>query len=167
MSDYISASSFAKVVGVSAPMITKAIQQGRISAKKINGRWLIDKEKATVEWSANADTSYHDIKKIKNGASNENAESMIGVPSYTKSRSIKEAYAARIKKIEYEQLARTIVNADQVRRDGYAAGKLVQQKMLAIPDRLAGQLAGMTEVAAIKRVLVDEIRYALSEVADD
>jgi hypothetical protein len=159
MASDMSAGQYAKHRGISVKNVTKAIEEGRITAQKVGNRFVIDQVKADKEWARNTSQP-----RTNPGGRVEQEPSG---PSYAQSRAIKEAYLARLKKLEYERELGALVDADQVRRDGYAAGKLVQSKMLAIPDRLAGQLAGMTDVAAIKRVLVDEIRYALSEVADD
>jgi hypothetical protein len=159
MKNKMSASQYAKHRGIAVKNVIKAIEEERITGVKEGTKWVIDPAVADREWADNTANP-----KIAPGG---NIEIDLGNQSYAQSRAIKEAYLARLKKLEYERELGALVDADQVRRDGYAAGKLVQSKMLAIPDRLAGQLAGMTEVAAIKRVLVDEIRYALSEVADD
>jgi hypothetical protein len=155
----MSAGQYAKHRGISVKNVTKAIEEGRIVAEKVGNRFVIDQEKADKEWARNT-------SQPRTNPGGEPAADFDN-PSYAQSRAIKEAYLAQLKKLEYERELGALVDADQVRRDGYAAGKLVQSKMLAIPDRLAGQLAGMTDVNQIKRVLVDEIRYALSEVADD
>jgi hypothetical protein len=162
MSSGMSAGQYAKHRGISVKNVTKAIEEGRITAEKVGNRFVIDQVKADKEWARNTSQP-----RTNPGGCVEQEPIYQSGPSYAQSRAIKEAYLARLKKLEYERELGALVDADQVRRDGYAAGKLVQSKMLAIPDRLAGQLAGMTDVAAIKRVLVDEIRYALSEVADD
>jgi len=159
MANEMTANQYAKHRGIAVKNVTKAIEEGRITAYKVGNKFVIDQEKADKEWARNTSQP--------KTSPNSRVEPESSGPSYAQSRAIKEAYLARLKKLEYERELGALVDADQVRRDGYAAGKLVQSKMLAIPDRLAGQLAGMTEVAAIKRVLIDEIRYALSEVADD
>jgi hypothetical protein len=159
MAKEMSAADYAKHRGIALKNVTKAIEEGRISAKKDGRKWVIDQEKADIDWARNT-------SQPRTNPGGEPAADFDN-PSYAQSRAIKEAYLAQLKKLEYERELGALVDADQVRRDGYAAGKLVQSKMLAIPDRLAGQLAGMTDVNQIKRVLVDEIRYALSEVADD
>ena len=165
MDKFMSATQYAKHRGIAPKNVTKAIEEGRIDAKKSGKKWMINAELADVQWRKNTNMSLQDQQK--QNESLQVFDDDDGLPSYSQSRAVKESYLAKLKKLEYEKERGSLIDAEEVKRNAYTSGKLVQQKMLAIPDRLAGQLAGMTDVSAIKRVLVDEIRYALSEVADD
>lgn len=157
MSKKISASAYAKHRGISLVSVSKAIQSGKISAEQNGKGYLIDPVVADREWSG-AVTREHGKASLQ--PSPVSGQEM----TYAKSRAIKEAYAARLKKLEYEQAMGSMVDSDEVRRQAYAAGKLTQTKIMSIPIRIAPQLAGMDDVQEIRRLLEDELRYALEEL---
>jgi hypothetical protein len=170
MAKNVSAKSYADHRGVSHVAVMKAIKAGRITAVKDGHKWSIDKDKADREWSLNTNESHHSSvggSVPSTQASNVVARDNHNGPSYAQSRAIKEAYAARLKKLEYEKEMGMLVDAEQIRHEWTRLGISIKEKMLAIPNRLSGQIAGIQDPAQIKRLMLEEIRNALTEVADD
>lgn len=82
-------------------------------------------------------------------------------PTYAESRAIREAYQARLARLDYEERSGKLVNADQVKADAFKAGRTVRDALLNISGRIAHQLASETDPARISARIDAEIREAL------
>jgi hypothetical protein len=67
---------------------------------------------------------------------------------------------ARIAELELAELAGALVRRDDVERLVFALARMAMDKMLAIPERLGGQLAVETDVARCEQLLETELRDA-------
>mgnify|MGYP001581900846 CR=1 FL=1 len=175
-SSSISYRAYARYRGVSPEAVSKAVKTGRITVDA-DGR--IDPKKADREWSENTDPAkqfnaafgnsmhrrQHDSSKIP-GADAEAATTAqsSGLPPYAQSRAIREAYEARLAKLEYEIKIGKLVNADEVRVDAFNVARITRDRLLGIPDMVAPVLVGMNDVNEIHRLLTKEIRLACEEL---
>ncbi len=89
------------------------------------------------------------------------------VSSYAGSRAAREAYLARLAKLEFEQRSGKLVDADEVRAQLFALGRRARDSLSGVPDRLAPILVGQTDAAVIHRMLTEEIERGLSALAND
>lgn len=85
--------------------------------------------------------------------------------SYADSRAAREAYLARLAKLEFEQRSGKLVDADDVRAQVFALGRRMRDAILAMPDRLAPVLVGQSEAAVIHKLLSDDIIACLAELS--
>lgn len=85
--------------------------------------------------------------------------------SYAASRAAREAYLARLAKLEFEERTGKLVDASQVRTQIFALGRRLRDALMGLPDRLAPVLAGQPDPAVVHRILSDEIRVSLSELS--
>lgn len=81
--------------------------------------------------------------------------------SYAQARAIKEAYEARLKKLEYDEKSGKLVPADKVKADCFKAGVIVREALLNIPSRLSAELASLTDNFEVERILRQEIHGIL------
>lgn len=160
------ASEYAKHRGVSKPMVTKYLSQGMIpSARKIGRSWRIDAQQADLELDAALDRTHGG----KNGVPPEppaQETASIGsptrsIPSLAENRSIREFYAARIAKLDYEQRAGKLIPKDELRLKLAKLHLAVRDNLRTIPDRVAPVLAAETDQAKIHAILIKEIGLAL------
>jgi hypothetical protein len=86
-------------------------------------------------------------------------------PSLAASRAVREAYQARLARLEYEKATGKVVDADTVKVSAFKLARSLRDAMLNIPDRLAAELAAETNVARIHARLSRELRDALSSLA--
>lgn len=86
-------------------------------------------------------------------------------PTIAQSREFKEAYGARIEKLNHDKAAGLLVEVAKVKRDAFKLARSVRDAMLNIPDRLAAELAAQTDATRIHQRLTEEIRQALVELA--
>lgn len=84
--------------------------------------------------------------------------------TYADFRKQRERYQAELSRLEYEEKSGSLVSAEEVRREAFRLGRVVRDSLLNIPDRLAAELAGMTNQFQVHRRLTDEIRSALTEL---
>lgn len=171
--------AYARHRGVSPEAVSKAVKTGRITAGP-DGK--IDPKRADREWEANTDPS-KPLNSITGkpkhrkppgspkipGGDVEAATGALpgGVPPYLQSRSVREAYLARLSKLEYEEKVGKLVNIDAVRVVGFNAARQARYKLMNMPDRLAPLLAGMDDSHEIHRLLSAEIRLLCEELSND
>jgi hypothetical protein len=87
------------------------------------------------------------------------------VSSYAASRAAREAYLARLAKLDFEERSGKLVDADQVRAQIFGLGRRLRDTLMGLPDRLAPVLTGQTDQAVIHRILSDELATSLAELS--
>jgi hypothetical protein len=141
----------ADALGVNESSVRKAERSGRIALER-DEQGNIDVENVKQQWNSNRRTS---------GGS----ESGTGV-SYQKSRANKELFEALLKKLEYEERSGKLVELSKMEVDAFTAARVARDKLLAIPDRLAPTLVGVTDIHEMKEVLRKEILATLQNLTD-
>ena len=127
--------------------VQKALRDGRIT-KEPDG--TIDPDEADVEWDRNTD---------------EGKQTTDPRPaSYQEARAIKEALSARMARLEYEERLGQLVSAKEVRREAFRRGRMLRDRLMAIPSRLAPQLAAEESAKAVAALLDRELREVLDDV---
>jgi hypothetical protein len=159
--------------------VLKAIKAGRIEAEPDGS---IDPAKADVAWNANTDAGRrrNPRKEVnrEEGAtavraatgragSADTSAPLVGGPSYAQSRAIREAYAARLAKLDYEERSGALVRTDRVKVGWFNALRVVRDRILNLPDRLAPLLAAENDERRVREMLVVELRTVLADVAGE
>lgn len=171
---------FARMKGVSAPAVHKAIRTGRLKKSVIRGfgkKIKLDPIVAAQEWELNTNhakrTVGGDIReitenegKIENRIQADPGQTIGGAPSINQSNAVLAAYKARIAKIEYEEKLGKLVNASDVKAEAFKIGRVVRDSMLNIPDRVSAEFAGITNAYEINMRLTEEINKALEALQD-
>lgn len=174
--------AYAKRIGVSVEAVSQAIKAGRLTKSvtrdsagkpKIGNAELADKE-----WAANTDQSkprnaITGDPKHRRASKDEPMKPMandggdIGGkgPSYAQSRAIREAYMARLAKLEFDEKSGKTVSADAVRIAIFNTARKARDMLMAVPDRVAPLVVGQTDQHEIHRILMDEVRRIASEVS--
>lgn len=158
----MNATEYAKHRGVSQVAVLKAIKTGRIT-KEPDGS--IDPDKADEEWRQNTDIS-RNPDKARATRAGEPAPMQSG-PDYTVSRAVREAYTARLAKLEYEEKVGTLVKADDVKLTWFNTLRIIRDRVLQLPDRMAATIAAETDVNKIKADMGAELRRILDDAADE
>ena len=91
---------------------------------------------------------------------------MMGVPNYQMSRAIRETYNAKLARLEYEEKNGKLLNAEDVTREAFEMASRVRDRILGVPCRVASMLAPETDSKVIERLLTQELRNALEELAE-
>ena len=162
----LSASAYAKRRGVSHVAVLKAIKTGRI-AKETDG--TIDPEKANAAWTKNTDPAQQrKLAKKSEQAPERPIDPPLtnSGPNYAQSRAIKEAYLARLAKLEYEEKSGVVVRADAVKVAWFNTLRVLRDRLTNLPDRLAPILAAEDDPKLVHEMLDAELRLILSDAAD-
>ena len=129
--------------------VQKALQAGRLR-KEPDG--TIDPERADRDWEGNTDP--------------DRQASDVRPATYSEARAIREALNARIARLEYEERLGKLVDAAEVRREAYRTGRVLRDRVLAVPGRVAAQAAAESSAKRIQSLMDQELRRALDEVLD-
>ena len=116
--------------GVSHTAVANAVKGGRISAEPDGS---IDPEKANVQWEQNS------RPRVDNGGDTVDVSpaAKSGAPDYKVSRAIREAYAARLAKLEFEEKSGKLVNLDEVKIATFNMARQARDRLLQIPRKVA------------------------------
>lgn len=155
------AKAYASHRKVSGAMVTKYLRNGMIpSAKQIGRKWYIDPVKADKELDAALGRSSPVLTKIKPKEYIDQSQKS-PMPSLAANRAIKEMYAARLQKLEFEERSKKLVPYDELK---LALAKLhlqVRDNLRTIPDRIAPIVAAESDSAKIHNIISTEIRECL------
>jgi len=88
------------------------------------------------------------------------------IPDLNESRARHEHYKAEKARLEALQGRGELVPAEEVKAAAFKMARGVRDSIMAIPDRLAAQLAGTTDARQCHTLLTEELRVALRSLAD-
>ncbi len=168
----LSIAAYARHRGVSHVAVLKAIKSGRIE-KETDG--TIDATKADAAWSRNTNKAQQRPPRsetpvtIKASAPAETHLSPPIVnsgPSYAQSRAVKEAYHARLAKLSYEEKSGSLIKIDAVKVSWFNILRVMRDRVLNLPDRLAPVLAAETDPKKVRDLLEEDLRLILNDAAD-
>lgn len=174
--------TYAKARGISHEAVRQAIKAGRLvkSIVMVKGEPKIaDEALADKEWAANTDQSkprnritgdpkHRRASKdepMKPMANDTGGESPSKGPSYAQSRAIREAYMAKLAKLEFDEKSGKLVGADEARIAIFNTARTARDMLMAVPDRVAPLVVGQTDAHEIHRILTDEVRRICVEMA--
>lgn len=154
---------FARRMGVSPQAVHKRVAAGRLS-RLADG--TLDPAQAEREWHA---TRNPDIEAEAAAAAPSPGRQAGGAApgTYAQAKTADTVYRARLRQLEYETRAGTYVRADATAQLWYDLARSVRTRLMAIPTRVAAELAAMSDVHAIRTLLDDEVRTALVELSED
>jgi hypothetical protein len=168
-----SRAEYARMRGVTRQAVDAAVKSGRI-ADAVTDNGKLDVALADELWAANTNPVRGDHLRIRKTRKNTQEELIeaameIGVdpdalPSISESQTLKLAYQAKLAQLEYEEKTAKLVDAEDMKKRAFRVARVTRDAMMAIPDRVAAEFAGMTDAFAIHGKLTDEIRAAISEV---
>jgi len=174
MTDRVNKNEYSRRRGVSRQAVYAAIRTGKITgAVGVDGK--IDVALADKLWASNTNPTvghHGHLKRTKRKDPEQviEAAKKIGidpnaVPTLIESKTIEAAYKAKLAQLEYEEKTAKLIDIDKVKKEAFRLARITRDAMIAIPDRIAAEIAGMTDPFAIHRKLTDEIRNAISEIS--
>tara|TARA_B100000965_G_scaffold406812_1_gene448924 strand:- start:5198 stop:5713 length:516 start_codon:yes stop_codon:yes gene_type:complete len=162
MAELIDAKAYAEHRNVSGAMVTKYLQQGMIpSAQRIGRSWKIDPvlaDKELAEVLGEAKPKKKPEKKVELDIQNGH---QTGTPSFAANRAIKELYAARIAKLDFEERSKKLVSLSEVKLKLARLHIAVRDNLRSVPDRIAPVVAAETDQSRIHAAILKEIGIAL------
>ena len=165
----ISTIDFAAKVGVSRQRVLDAIESGVLQKsvkKKPHGktvRYLIDEGIGLREWADNIDPAKQ-RDQAKQAATKElSAE---GNSNYKKAAALRMFYQAKLAEAEFQERVGKLVSADKVKAEVFKIGRRVRDSLFGVPERVAAEVAAMTEPREIAIYLKEQIADALKDLDD-
>jgi hypothetical protein len=137
--------------------VRKAIKAGRITLNKNN---KLDPSVADRQWLDNTDPAKQ-RKEVNEVTGKANSYGQ----NYHQSRAIKEAYNARLTKLQFEKESKKLISVDEVKISAFNTGRMVRDRILNIPDRVIPNLIGKTDIFEMKEILKTELLKALEELS--
>ncbi len=157
----MSVRAYARHRGVSHVAVIKAIQSGRITPESDG---TIDPAKADAQWASNTRPS----AALEPEDAATSPQPRVGAPDYRTSRAIREAYAARLAKLEFEERAGKLISTDEVKVTVFNLARRTRDWLLQIPRRIAPQIVAAVvadpDPRTVEEMLEVEIREALEEL---
>ncbi|WP_422472654.1 hypothetical protein [Endozoicomonas sp. ALB032] len=158
----ISQSEFAKRQGWSRQYVAKLVKSGKIRLHK--GKVNPDEALKAIQAQSEPSTV------LRKPASQDHlpvapTDSRQAVDFVT-ARTMREAFRAKMARMEYEEKAGKLTDAAKVRDDAFRAGRMLRDALLGIPDRLADVLAAEEDSLAVRQLLENEIEQALEKLAN-
>ena len=194
----LSIRAYAQHRGVSHTAVAKAVSAGRISKKAdgtidpatADAQWdrntlpsqslntTAGKAAAKVETSrvetspVSTPVSTQVSTQVSTPVSTRDApappETRSGAPDYQTSRAIREAYTARLAKLDYEERTGKLLNADEVKVRHFNLARLLRDRMQQIPRKVAplivSAVIAQPDQRVVEELLMDSIREALEEL---
>jgi hypothetical protein len=160
----LSLRAYAKRRGITEAAVRKAIKQGRIT-KNPNGK--INPQIADNEWNNNTDPAQirKNLSEERHDYNPNSQLNSVGGPSYQQSRAIKEAYGAKLLRLQFEKESKKLISIDDVKVSAFNAARMTRDRILNIPDRVIPQLVGKTNIFEMKEILKAELIKALEELS--
>jgi hypothetical protein len=171
----LNVTQYARHRGCRKAAVEFALERGRIHK---NPDGLIDSEQADRDWEANTNhrqarpgpkppkTSHRVEAPASADRQGIQAEiAAAGTLNFANARAVREIYAARLLRLDYETKQATLMPRRQVDIATFNVYRVVRDGMLNIPDRVAAQLAVETDPAVVYDVLNREINQALETLS--
>lgn len=189
----LSIRAYARRRGVSHTAVRKAMLDGRIGdavRRDAAGRVAIDPLAADALWEARTDPAQArsgepppaaPAPPVVQGdlfgapapaapppASTAGVRSALGAAGdqYRTAAALKATYDAQLRRLELEERTGKLVLSEEVRLEARARARALRERLLAIPDRVAAELALETDPTKVRAVLLRELRGMLQELAD-
>jgi phage terminase Nu1 subunit (DNA packaging protein) len=167
MSELVSKAAYAKRIGCTPAYVHKLCKQGVIPLHDNK----IDPDEADAAMLAKRGTTQANnvVTEIPGQHATGMADEMADRDYhalYVKSRALHEEEKARLAKLKADELAGAVLSADQVRLDFFDLAKTVANAILAVPDRLANELAATTEPERVHQALSAELRRCLEDMQE-
>jgi len=160
---------YAEHRGLTPGRISQLINEGMLSTVIKNGKKYLDKNKADKEFDSRVDASkrnanHNQTVKARKPYETENNKKEV-IPDIYNSKAIKEAFAARLAKLEYEEKAGQVIRIDKVKIEAFNVARQLRNALLNIAPKIATELAALTDPHEVEMLLDREIREALIELS--
>lgn len=186
----LSQSSFARQQGWSPSYVTQLKREGRLV---IGVGGLVDVENSLRRIAETADPSKDGVTtrharnraskaktEVSEGSDVEPGEKSAGKPgkdgsaddeqdeiaaSYSKSRAIKEHFAAQSARLSFEREAGKLCETADVLRAGASLGVALRTALESLPDQIAPELAPLSDVSKVHALLVERVEGVLNHLS--
>ncbi len=105
---------------------------------------------------------------VNSGQQRPPGEAVSAAPSsFAQARTAEMIYKAKLRKLEFETKSGKLVATDEVKAQWFRLVRDIRDKLLAVPAKLAPQLAALTDVRQVRELLDVEVEAILKGLQDD
>jgi hypothetical protein len=183
MPTIVSKREYAEHRNIALPTVSAAIRSGRLK-NCLTGDGKIDLEVADAEWASNtnAEMSWRASNRADSYQQPGNASTFAGAtstsqaaptpagpgaaPNFNESRAWKEFYDSQRAKLKYEETLGALAPMPEVKNFLYSCGQVVKQGHASLIVQLAPQIASMTSITAVEKLLKREFERIDNDLAD-
>jgi hypothetical protein len=162
----MSQSDFAKHIGAT---------RGYITQLKSAGRLVMEGTKVSVEASVQRIAETQDPSKAGVAERHQQERAQKQDPfdavagktggSYQQAKTMREKYNGLMAKVAYEKEIGLLLDADEARAAVSSGDAIIRNRLEALPDMLAPQLAAESDEQKIRSLLMDQVEYLLSDLS--
>lgn len=87
--------------------------------------------------------------------------------TYHQSRSIKEAYSARLQRLAYEEKLGKLINVEKVRVAAFNTARIVRDAILSVPDRISHEIASIQDPHEVHIRMTEALIEALEGLSGE
>ena len=172
----VNLTEYARHRGIHRNSVLDAIKRGVLvsSVREIENRGkmvlAVDLELADKEWAENSDLNQvRNLPKTEKGKALleqglKERQSKVKAPPFQESRAIREAYTARITKLEYEERINKLVDVEKVKKINWEVARRVRDAILYVPNKIAAEVAVETDPFKVEKIINDALKEALIEI---
>lgn len=161
--------SYARHRGVALSAVQKAIATGRIHPEPDGS---IDPIKADAQWNQNTRSALPASGKAsatRPSVEPPHGDDDIGV-DYHKARAVREAYAARLARLEFEERSGKLISKEEVSAKYFQLARKLRDRLQQIPRKVAPEIVALVvadpDVRGVTELLEVAIREALEELSN-
>lgn len=170
----ISPRQFAIQIGVAPSTISRAIKEGRLrrSIVRYGPRYrVVDVELAKIEYATHTreiagKLGDANIPAAGGHVPTKKKTTSSGSSDYNRQRTEKLKVDRQLAELKLKRERRELIPIAEVSRVAGEALAALRRRLLSIPDRLSGELIGMTDGGEIRNLLRAEIRQSLASASE-
>ena len=143
---------YARHRGVSRAMVTKWVNAGTIK-RTTRGRIKVAEADAVLDELATARVQKQEARTTVAGI------------TYTQARTMKEAFAAKMAKLEYEKRQGQLIEKSEAQRQAFNAARRTRDALLAVGSRTAALARAAKSDFEAEQIITREIQNALENLS--
>lgn len=163
--------AYARHRGVVLSAVQKAIASGRIRPESDGG---INSAKADAQWDQHTRPVQPTAPKVTTAGrpvtlptpAAHSGDDARGV-DYHKARAVRETYAARLAKLEFEERSGKLISVDEVSVKHFNLARQLRERMQQIPRKVAPQIVALVVADPQVRGVTDILEVAIREALED
>jgi phage terminase Nu1 subunit (DNA packaging protein) len=105
--------------------------------------------------------------KVSQAATSGPVEPGAQTTTYAQAKLADMVFRAKLRRLEFETKSGKLIPADEVKVQWFKLARQIRDKLLAVPSKLAPQLAALSEVREVRELLDGEIEAILRGLEDE
>lgn len=160
----VSQAEFAAAIGKSRQYVHKLVKAGKLPVAD-DGNLDPDICKAVLAQMRDPARTLAAQNKGLAALLDDEPDDAVPATTYNQAALIHKLAQGQMMQLQLRKEAGELVEKAEVEREGFDCSRIVRDRMMALPQEVAGELVGMTDEAQIRLYLKNKIRDALMEAS--